>query len=542
MINSPSEGRRIGVCCFVIFIVTFLLFSPSLRNDFLVYLDDDYVTENGLVKSGVSLKTITEPHGFQWHPVTTLSHQVDYALFGLKAGGHRAGNLLLHALSAALCLSLVWRMTRSLPSALIVAALFAWHPLRVESVVWIAERKNLLCIFFWLLTLHAYLNWAADKTRQKHLLVVAGSAVAMTSSPTAIILPFSLLLLDHWPLRRIEMNSLSGWKKSLHSLVLEKVPVLLMSALLTVITISCQAPAERLATPEPYHLIDHVTNALGAYGPYLWKLLVPLNLSIAYSQLPGSSLTPALVSSVILAVVGYIMWQKRETHPALLFGFAWFLLLLLPLNFLQSTRLVMADRNSYLPSIGIFLSVTAAALAAAKSPPAKKIAYTFAGLTVLACIAITSFEIGKWRDSETLFRHALSVSKNNYIAHAQLGAALAQRENLKEAAEQYQAALAIYPSANLYYETGCVLLKEGKPAEAEQALSKTLKLNYMHAEAHFELALALTDLDKMDDAEEHLRRALAMKPSLEKRIYIPPAPTNSLPRTNGPAVIMPRHP
>lgn len=523
MTNRLSENRLKEVCCLLLFIGTFLLFLPSIQNDFLNYDDDKYITENELVKQGPTLSALYEPHFFMWHPVTTLSHQIDYSLYGMNPAGHRLGNIVIHSLSAVLALLLIWRMTGSLAAATVTAALFAWHPLRVESVIWTAERKDVLCTFFWLTSLHAYLTWQKNQTRTNQVLTLVACALAMMSKPMAVTLPLSLLMLDFWPLRRIRLWPGDNWKEDCHKLVREKIPFFLMACFLALITILYQSKTDTIVSLDEVSLIERLVNVPAAYGRYLGKLFFPANLAVFYPPAQSIPILGAITSLAGLGLAGRFAWQRRSTHPQLLFGLIWFLVILLPvIGLLQSGRQSMADRYSYLPSLGIILAVVLSLFELAQKTAARNLAYVAFGLLLMACTSLTRLQIPRWQNSETLFRHAVAVTSKNYNAHINLGAALANSGRLDEAMVEYESALSIRPNAKLHFVLGRALLDRSKPFLAEKHFRQAVTLQPNDAEAQFALAMALTDLERLDEAAKHLEKALSLQPDLMQRVLNPP--------------------
>ena len=525
------ENRRIVICCLLVFISTFLLFSPAIQHDFLNYDDDVYITENQLVQQGPSLRALYEPQYSLWHPVTTLSHQLDYLFYGLNPAGHRLGNILVHSFSAILVLLFGWRTTRSLLTSSIIAALFAWHPLRVESVVWIAERKDVLCIFFWLLTMHAYLSWNHNRTRANYIWTITAAALAMMSKPMAVTLPFTLILLDFWPLKRLVFDRDKEWAPELHRLVREKLPFFMLAAALVVITLACQSESKPMITSAGIGLGERLGNMANAPGHYLAKLFLPLDLGVFYPTDVELLTLKLMVSLVFFTVAVAIAIQKRDSCPQALWGLMWFFVILAPVFGLFQTGQSVADRYSYLPSLGIMMAVVIGAFGWVKNQTSRNLLASVFFLLILGCGGLTHMQISRWQDSETLFRHTLAVTKNNYSAHVHLAATLANRGDLAEAMEHYDAALKIRPSISLHYKLGYALLTQGKPALAQKHLTKAIELNPNYAEAHYQLAMALTDLGRLDEGVFHLRMALHLQPLLGKRLAAPLEETSS--PTNG---------
>lgn len=527
--NPSTDRSRLLVCSLLLFVGTWLLFLPVVQHEFVNYDDDHYITHSDLVKQGLSLKSaasaLVTPHFFMWHPVTTWSLQLDYSLFGLKPAGYHLTNLLFHSLSSILVLLLVWRMCRIIPVSLIIAALFAWHPLRVESVAWAAERKDVLSTFFWLAALHCYLSWHRQKSSRYQWLTYAATILAMMSKPIAVTIPATFFLLDFWPLRRLNLDSLQGaWSRN-RKLFDEKIPFFILSILLALVTLSFQAQSKSIVSLDELPLIARVINAGSAYFSYLSKIILPLDLAVFYPPEQDIILFPALVSLVLFGFATRFTWQRRQEKPYLLFGLLWFLVTLLPvIGLLQSGRQSMADRYSYISSLGITISL----LLFAWEKLSTRISHRHIGLIASLAIGfyayLTHAQLEYWQNSETLFRHALNVTRNNYIAHINLGAALAEKGNLAEALPHYEAALEIRPSADLNYKLGKALLAQKSPALAQVHLQNAVKLNPDFAEAYFELAMALADQDRLDEGTKYLQKALSLKPELQQRLNLPPLP------------------
>ena len=363
MFASPE--KRNPVVCLLLAVVTLALYNPVNRHPFVNYDDDRYVTENAHVRQGLTAETftwaLTSTEQANWHPLTWMSHALDVSLFRLNPAGHHFTSILLHVVNVMLLfLLLMWGTERLAPS-LFVAALFAMHPINVESVAWVAERKNVLCTTFFFLALWAY-GWYARKPDWKRYLVVAALfAAGLASKPMVITLPFVLLLLDYWPLRRVrsesaETNQVPAFQWS--RLALEKLPLLALSAASAVITMHAQQSGGAVRTTAEVSFGVRIANAIYAYAMYLWKMVWPARLAPLYPH-PGDSLSAwqVLVAGVVLIAITAIAWRLRARRY-LLVGWLWFLGTLVPvIGLVQVGEAAMADRYAYIPLIGIFVMI-----------------------------------------------------------------------------------------------------------------------------------------------------------------------------------------
>src|SRR5579863_8994220 len=519
------------VACLCLALATLAVYSRSARNPFLHVDDQNYVTENPHVQAGLTWQTFTWAFGAtaaqNWHPLTWLSHALDCQLYGLNPVGHHSTNIVLHAFNAVLLFLLLSRGTGAMGRSLLVAALFALHPLNVESVAWIAERKNVLSTLFFLLTLGAYGWYALKPGIERYLAVVGLFALALASKPMVVTLPFVLLLVDFWPLQRMRSwqtpsATFPAQQTSLGQLVLEKIPLLLMSAASSVITVMAQGGA--IAAPKNLPLSLRLPNALYANVMYLVKTLWPTHLA-AYYPYAGTRLAlwqSGLCALALLAITA-LVWRKRS-HYYLLVGWLWYLGTLVPVNglFLQVGDQSMADRYAYLPLIGIFCMLVWGAGELAERQKLGLRECAIAGCAVVLVLAIFTWrQIGFWDSSFDLWTHALNVTTNNYMAedyvgtsllmdnynstgqrysdealvhfqnavrieprdaisHLNLGAGLHEHRRFQEAIQQYQAALSLTPDEHLIVkcliDIGAAYQQLGDYAKAEEYDKKVLAL------------------------------------------------------------------
>ena len=419
-------NRLPALLCFLLAAVTLVLYSPVGRHPFVDYDDQSYVFQNEHVKAGLSWDTLTwamtATNASNWHPLTWISHALDCQLFGLNAGAHHWTSAIIHALNAMLLFLLLRRVTGATWKSLLVAALFALHPLNVESVAWIAERKNVLCTFFFLLALGAY-GWYARKPDIRRYLVVALMFIlGLAAKPMVITLPFALLLLDLWPLQRI-----AGWgrpsaafpvpQRPLSRLVLEKLPLLALSAGSAVITMVAQTVSEVPTQALPIGV--RLETSFYAYAMYLWKAIWPAHLAAVYPH-PGRGLPlwQLFVGGLIVVTGLIVAWQQRFARPYFTVGWLWYLGTAVPIiGIIQVGIQVIADRYAYIPLIGIFVIAVWGASALADCARLGVAPRAVAACLILAALAFTTFrQIGYWRSTVDLWTHALQVTENNSMA------------------------------------------------------------------------------------------------------------------------------
>ncbi len=428
-------------------LLTLAAFLPSLGNGFVSVDDGLYVTGNRMVQRGLTGEgfawVLTANVANNWHPLTMVSHMLDCELFGLNPAGHHGTSLLLHLANALLLFEVLRRMTGNPWRSAAAAALFAVHPLRVESVAWVAERKDVLSAFFWILAMGCYARYVRDPSPKRYLPVVLAMALGLLAKPMVVTLPFALLLLDVWPLERLHIGE-PGWTGRLRRLAVEKVPLFVLSAVASVVTLQFQTTSLVSLEVLPWRL--RIANAVVSYAAYLGKTALPRNLAVFYPipiEIPVWKVTGAAILLLVLTVLAFGAVRRA---PSVLAGWLWFLGTLVPvIGIVQVGSQAMADRYTYIPSIGLVFAVCWGL------PPlcaSRRWRTTLAGATVLVLLA---FSIATWRQvrcwsgSVTLFRHALAVTQGNYVAHVALGRSLAAEGDWAGSAVQFRAALALRP-------------------------------------------------------------------------------------------------
>jgi len=474
----------------------FLLYGQAVGHEFINFDDDTYVSENprvlsGLTWSGLRWALTTTAEG-NWHPLTWLSHMLDVRIFGTWPGGHHGTSVLLHAVNAILLFLALVHMSRALWPSALVAALFAVHPLRVESVAWVAERKDVLSGLFWMGTLLAY-SWYARRPGAGRYAVVLGSfALGLLAKPMLVTLPLVLLLLDFWPLGRLDFPPRGGKGSArLRGLILEKLPLVLVAVVSSAVTIAAQRMGGTTSSLEAVPLAARVANAAVSYVLYLSKTVVPEGLAIFYPHpsLYGRAVPvlPGLFAALALVAVTLVVLRGARDRPFLATGWLWYLGTLVPvIGVVQVGRQAMADRYTYIPLVGIYVAAawTLRGLVV-RSPRLLRPVLGAIFIALGSLIVVTWIQVGTFRDGVTLYRHALLVTEDNYLVHNNLGVTLAARGLLSEAAVEYEAALRIkpdYPEA--HNNLGTVLKKQGRLSEAEEHFKTTIRLRPDFEEPH----------------------------------------------------------
>ena len=519
----------------ILLIATIGVFWQVQDHNFITLDDASYVTDNrhvrqGLTKAGFAWAFSTF-HAANWHPLTWLSHMLDCQLYGLNPAGHHLTSLFFHVANILLLFLVLREATGRLWESAVVAALFALHPLHVESVAWVSERKDVLSGFFFMLTLLAYLHYCRKPGGGRYLLILSSFALGLMAKPMLVTLPFVLLLIDYWPLDRFQPPSPlpsspprgRGWIAL--RLVWEKIPLFALSAASSVITYIAQSKGGAVMSFELLSLKMRILNALVAYVRYLEKLFWPHDLSVSYPH-PGPFLPvwQGLAAGLFLIAVSLLLVMACKKRPFLLMGWLWFLGTFVPvIGIVQVGGQLMADRYTYLPSIGIFIMAAWAIPGLVARLPYRRALLALGAMIVLFCLSMSTwFYAGRWQDGKTLYRHAISVNTQNYFAHKYLGTALMNEDKLDEAVVEFKKALDIkplYPGAHI--GLGYVLCKKGLFEKAVEQFKEALRASPNNVQAHCYMAKALSKLGHIDKAVYHLSEALRLDPDNEKvHIYM----------------------
>ncbi len=535
-----------GWICLALGLVTLALYLPALSHDFLGYDDQQYVTENAHVQSGLTGQGLVWAfgrHAGNWHPLAWLSHMLDCQLYGLKADGHHLTNVLLHVANTLLLFLILNRMTGALWRSALVAALFAWHPLHVESVAWVAERKDVLSALFFLLTLWAYARYTECRRRNEecrtqnaepshttpasrishhasrlhlpssifYLLSLSFFALGLMSKPMVVTLPFVLLLLDYWPLRRLKLNAYNLPTKTLLPLLWEKVPFFALAVADCLLTLTAQQPA--MVSTAGLRISQRMEHALVAYTHYLGAFFVPHNLAVYYPYEKVVPVVEVFLAGLVLAVASVLAFWQAARRPYLATGWLWFLGMLVPvIGLVQVGDQAWADRYTYLPSVGLFVAVVwGVAELAGKTPAGRSYLRWLSAAVCLALLFGTSVQLRYWKDTRTLFEHAARVTRNNPLAITLLGSLLAQEGKLEQAMAYYRTALRHapgFPEAEFYL--GRAFDQQGKLDEAIAEYNKALWFKPFQEQAHIFLGIALAKQGKLDQAADHYLAAIKL--------------------------------
>jgi protein O-mannosyl-transferase len=501
-------------------LTTLLVYLPVTRNGFVNFDDQVYVTENHQVQAGLTWDSIhwafTSFDAANWHPVTWLSHMLDCELFGLNPAAHHLVNALFHSANAALLFILLRRLTRLAWPSLLVAALFAWHPLHVESVAWISERKDVLSTFFALLTILSYARYVSENFRRSFWFALLFFALGLMAKPMLVTLPFVLLLLDIWPLQR--MTGDRGQVPGALRLTVEKAPFFLLAILSCMVTYVAQRHGAAVMTLAQLSFGLRVENALIAYAGYLLATVWPVNLAVLYPLPEHRHLIHAASATATgtLFVISWLAWHARNRCRCVPVGWLWFLGTLVPvIGLVKVGSMALADRYTYFPLTGIFITIAFGARdLAARFPILKKPLTAAAVLMLIACVALTERQLQFWRDSETLFRHDLAVTQDSSgNAHINLGAALEVSGRPTEALVEYREAARLGDdNVNAHFNLANLLFKSGRTAEALPEYRRAIALDPAAANVRLGLGGALANLGDFAGATNEFTEAARLDP------------------------------
>jgi Flp pilus assembly protein TadD len=510
--------RRAPVVYLALFVFTLIIYWPITRYGFINYDDPEYVVKNSHVQSGLSTEGIrwafTSTESSNWHPLTWISHMLDCQLFGLNAHAHHVVNLGFHIANALLLLLTLQQLTGAPWRSAFVAALFAWHPLHIESVAWIAERKDVLSSFFALLTVHTYLRYVRQRTVSTYVLALLFFVLGVMAKPMIVTLPMVLLLLDFWPLRRFMAHNPRP-ARAMKSLVVEKIPFFVLALAASSITFWAQYRGGSVESLNSLTPGARVANACLSYALYLAKMFWPAHLSVFYPHHAIPLWNAVGAASLLGIITGISIWKARVV-PYLFVGWFWFVIMLLPvIGLVQVGAQAMADRYTYLPLIGLFLIFTwgAGDIVRQLQWPNWAITSAASGL-LLACALNTRFQLAYWQDSATLFTHSLAVTSENPVAFNNLGSAFLDAGRFEEAKTNFQAALALRPGyPNALFNLGALFQSQGKLDEAGTQFRLAVQSRPDYRRAHNALATILILKGKHEEAESHLRTALELQPA-----------------------------
>jgi len=529
--NAERRQKRIGLLIYIgLAACAFAAYEPVRHNGFVEYYDDNtYVTKNPHVNGVMTFDSVvwafTELHAGNWHPLTWLSHMLDCEVYGLNPLGHHITSLLIHIANCMLLFFVLRKATGALWQSVLVAALFALHPLQVDSVAWVAERKTVLSGLLWLVTIAAYLRYVEQSTAGRYLLVVLAYALCIMAKPVVVTLPLALLLLDYWPLGRVKNVGLSKsnpketgrQKLSAGRLVIEKIPLLVLSAILCVITFVAQQRGGAVIALEEIPLNYRIANTFVSYIKYIEKMLWPNGLAVLY-PVHIEDISPAIVVpcvAIFLLVSALCIYTGRR-KKYLAVGWLWYVGTLVPvIGLVQVGGQSMANRYMYLPMIGLLIIIVwgISDLAAAWRHRGKFLVLS-AAVVLVALVVITRVQVSRWRDGITLFEYTLKVTKNNSVIELCYGCALAKAGQTDEGLLHVSEAVRISPNfSEARTKLGIVYLRQGKFNEAVECFNELLRRRKDSAETDYNLAYVLTMQQKYDEAIKYYIEAMRKDPA-----------------------------
>jgi len=499
--------------------MTLFLYHPVVNHDFINLDDWQYVLNNREVTAGVTLRglgwTFTSFHASNWHPLTWLSHMIDVEIYGLDPGGHHGTNLFFHILNTVLLFLILTRMTGAPGKSGIVAALFAFHPLHVESVAWVAERKDVLSTFFLFLMLGAYALYVERPGRWKCGIALVFFALGLMAKPMLVSAPFLLLLLDVWPLRRRPVPDRPPSKT-------EKIPFFALAVLSSGITLYAQASGGAMRSLEAIPLADRAANALVSAVTYMGKMFWPAGLSVFYPYPAAIPFWKVLGAAALLVLITVFVFREKARRPWFFTGWLWYLISLFPvIGIVQVGPQSMADRYTYIPLIGLFIALTWAVDETLSRRRFPVFASASLVLILLAGLSSTTwFQLSHWKNSRSLFTHALEVTENNALAHNNLAVALADDGEREAAVNHFQEAIRVNPRHfSAHFNLANHLVALGRGDQAVFHYREAIRFNPGYTAAHNNLGVVLLRQGNLEGAEAHLLEALKHGPVKEGMLF-----------------------
>jgi hypothetical protein len=518
--SPPGDAakRLLPLALLLIATLTVAIYWPLLQNDFIDFDDDVYVTGNMMIRQGLTLKgflwAFTTFHAGNWHPLTWLSHMLDVELFGLNPVGHHATSLLIHTVNSLLLCALLHRLTGFLGRSMFVALLFALHPLHVESVVWVAERKDVLSTLFWFLTMWAYIAYTNKPSLKRYLPVVLIFTLGLMAKQMLVTLPVILLLIDFWPLKRLSPLQGEGrpGQVSIQFLLFEKLPLLVLSAAASLLIIRAHASARALFRVDQDSILLHSGNAFLSYVKYIHNMFWPVDLALFY-PFEASAVTALKVAGavVLLAAVTASVVLQRKRHPYLVFGWFWYLITLFPvIGFIRVGGQALADRYTYIPLIGLFIIIVWGGAEVAGTRRNMLTAAAGVAAFVIAILSVqTVTQVRYWKSSYDLYAHALAVVERNWLAHNNMGILLSQHNRNDAAIVHFQESVRLNPKGvEGFRNLGNSYQMAGRYGEAIEAYHQAVWLNPNDPESHYRLGLAYLLAGNNDLAYQEYRQLL----------------------------------
>lgn len=538
--EQPNTKRNTFLICLALVLLTLVAFEPIRHNSFVHIDDATYVTENPHIAQGITWDSVkwafTASYAANWHPLTWLSHMLDYHLFGLNPLGHHLVNLFIHIINTLLLFLVLKSMTRAIWLSAFVAAVFALHPLHVESVAWASERKDVLSTLFWMLTMAAYTRYARNPNIAKFALVVLIYAIGLTAKPMLVTLPFVLLLLDFWPLARVQFAPRKAKDSptspaldeafapaSVSRLIIEKIPLFILVLASCMVTYLVQQHGGAVASVEGLTIMDRIANALVSYVDYISKMLWPSNLAVIYPLLiEDDAMSQAILSLFkLIAITAAVIYMSRQ-RGYLALGWLWYLGTLVPvIGLVQVGSQSMADRYTYIPSIGISIMIVwGASQILAKWRFGKITIRILACVILIAMVASTRKHTAYWKDSLSLFEHAVEVTDDNFLAHYNAGVAYNTLGRYHDAIAAFEKTIAIKPNnTTALYNLGVSYGKLGQHEKAIRFCKMAVRYKPQYAEAILMQGVAHFQLGRYPQAIDFCKQAIVVNPDYAKAYY-----------------------
>jgi len=538
--NKPAENRNIYLLGGVFSLVILSVYSQLLFNDFVNYDDPSYVTENEYVKAGITYRGLvwafTSFHSYNWHPLTWLSHMLDVQFYGLNPAGHHLTSLLFHTANSLLLFGVLRKMTGAVWRSFSVAALFALHPLHVESVAWVAERKDVLSTFFWILAMGAYVDYARSRKTRHYLMVALFFLLGLMAKPMLVTFPFVLLLLDYWPLRRFRPHPADAGDAgvqpkgpTLTGLLLEKVPFLVLAMASSAVTYVAQQKGGAIIHETSFPV--NFGNALISYVRYLWKMVWPHPLAVLYPFDPDA-ITPWKVAGAgsVLVLLSLLLLRQAKRRPYIPVGWLWYIVTLAPVaGFVRIGQHSIADRYTYVPLIGLFIIAAWGVDELRRTWRCNKRIIVSLALAVFTVISVVTVQQERyWRNSITLFERAIAVTENNPTAHKNLGLDYGKLGNVEKATlegrisrmQGYQFEVKVNPeNFEAHFKLGNAYSDLNRFSEAITEYQTAISLNKTNGQAYNALGIAYYNAGKIKDAREAFRTAVTIDPNFTEALH-----------------------
>jgi len=528
MLFEKKENQKKSIVVILILAAFILvLYWPVQHYEFISYDDQLYIYDNFRIQNGISLesirKTFYDFHTGHWHPLTMMSHMLDWQMFGLRAGGHHWSNVIFHLLNSVMLFVLLRSMTGAVWRSAFVAALFAVHPMNVESVAWIAERKNVLSTFFWILTMLLYVAYVRNPGWKRYVWVCVSFVLGLLSKPMLVTLPFVLLLMDYWPLNRTFFNPameaqspFAGWagKRKTSFLIAEKIPLFALTALSIYMTIYASEYTQNAQDFASWPFMDRLFNVVFSYVAYIKKMFWPVDLSVFY-PFSRTTFSQFSISILVLLAITFFVLLYVKKIPYCFVGWFWFAGTLVPVIGIYQVGLqAMADRYAYVPFIGLFIVIVwGANHLAADKLFLRKIFLTAFALAVFLLASTASHRIGQWTDTETIFQDAVKKDLNNYIAYQALGQEMGKKGRYQEALSFYEKAISANPMCwQAFNNKGLILKIMGRRREASESFQQATKIYPHAAEAYHNLGVLCFEEKKFNEAVRYFSKSIQIKP------------------------------